>query len=56
MGTKVKEKDARVSEWQGLNVTGQGDAEVEDIKMCIGSSGMSCSDGGKETSGISCRS
>lgn len=33
MGAKVKEKDARSSEWQGLNMTRLGDRdEVEDIK------------------------
>lgn len=33
MGRKVKEKDASRSEWQRLNVTRQGDVELEDIKI-----------------------
>lgn len=44
---------------KGLNVTRRGDVEVEDIKICMGSSGMSCSDGRKSRKkycGISCRS
>lgn len=33
MGRKAKEKDASHTEWQRLNVTRQGDVEVEDIKI-----------------------
>lgn len=44
---KVKSKDVGLGEWQGLTVTRLGDIEVEDIKICIGSSGMSCRDGRK---------